>query len=210
MFETLLNKNVRIETERLFLRPYQASDADWYYAMSLKNKEHLRRYEFGNPVMTIESVEDARKVLVGMSLDWGKNFFLGAFDRQNGEFIAQIYIGVASWGLPEYRVGYFVEQAQEGQGYVTEAVLAALDFIFETLGAQRASLECSDTNARSYHVAERCGMQQEAHFRQNKRAADGSSEGTLFYGLLRSEWEARRAYKPAMITLSPDDFPPGD
>ncbi len=210
MFEILLNKSVRIESKRLFLRPFQASDAEWYYAMSLKNKEHLRRYEFGNPVMTIESVEDARKVLVGMSLDWGKNFFLGAFNRQNGEFIAQIYIGVVNWGLPEYRVGYFVEQGHEGQGYVTEAVLAALDFIFETLGAQRASLECSDTNSRSYHVAERCGMLREAHFRQNKHTPDGAVEGTLFFGMLRSEWEARRAYEPAAITLSPAISGPGE
>ena len=194
MHKLLLELPTRLETERLYLRPYQFGDGEWYYAMSLKNKEHLRRYESGNAVIGIASVEDAEAVMRDMALDFAarNNFFMGVFDKASGEFVAQVFIGAVSWALPEFQVGYFVEQAHEGHGYVTEAVQAALGFIFEHLGALRASLQCSDTNERSYRVAERCGMLREAHFRQNKRVADDTFEGTLYYGLLRSEWLARR------------------
>jgi RimJ/RimL family protein N-acetyltransferase len=193
MHKLLLELPTRLETERLYLRPYQPGDGEWYYAMSLKNKEHLQRYEPHNAVITIQSVEDAEVVMRDMALDFAARncFFMGAFDKQTGEFVAQLYIGAVSWALPEFQIGYFVEQAHQGQGYVTEAVQAALKFIFEHLSAQRASLQCSDTNERSYRVAERCGMLREGHFRQNKYLSDGVFEGTLYYGLLRSEWLAR-------------------
>jgi aminoglycoside 6'-N-acetyltransferase len=103
-----------------------------------------------------------------------------------------VYIGSVSWDLPEFEVGYFVDKDHEGQGYVTEAVKAALRFIFEHLQAHRVRLECDDTNARSYRVAERCGFTREGHLREVKKHADGTFSGTLCYGLLRSEFEAAR------------------
>ena len=119
-------------------------------------------------------------------------FCLGVFDKETDEFVAQIYIGVVNWDLPEFEVGYFVEKDHEGHGYVTEAVQGALKFIFTHLKAQRVRLECDDTNVRSFRIAERCGMVKEAHFRQNKKHADGTISGTLCYGLLRSEFEAAK------------------
>ena len=59
-------------------------------------------------------------------------------------------------------IGFFVDQDHEGQGYVTESVRAALDFVFEHLQAQRVSLRCNSTNLRSQRVAERCGFTREA------------------------------------------------
>jgi ribosomal-protein-alanine N-acetyltransferase len=83
-----------------------------------------------------------------------------------------------------------VDQDREGQGYVTEAVRAAMGFIFEHLGAHRVRMECDDTNERSWRVAERCGMVREGHIRENKRNVDGTLSGTLHFGLLRREFEA--------------------
>jgi ribosomal-protein-alanine N-acetyltransferase len=106
--------------------------------------------------------------------------------------VAQIYIGVVNWDLPEFDLGYFLDVEHEGQGYVTEAAEATMGFIFTQLGAARVRLECDDTNSRSYRVAERCGMIKEGHIRENKRNADGGINGTLLYELLRSEFIARK------------------
>jgi len=186
-----------IETERLYLRSYQVGDGAWYYAMSRRNKAHLARYESGNAVMTINGEEEAERVVRDFAAAWaaGDAFFMGVFRRDTGEFVAQIYIGVANRELPEFEVGFFAEVEHQGQGYVAEATRRALKFIFEQLGAHRVRLRCDDTNAPSRRVAERCGMVREGHIRENKRNADGSISGTLHYGLLRSEFfgsEARR------------------
>jgi len=93
----------RIETERLVLRCYQAGDGAWYYAMSQKNKPHLARYESGNAVMTIDTEEEAELVVCDFAAAWTARtaFFMGAFRRDTQAFVAQIYIGVVNWDLPE-------------------------------------------------------------------------------------------------------------
>jgi RimJ/RimL family protein N-acetyltransferase len=191
MNKFLLDIPTRLETERLVLRCYQAGDGRWYYAMSQKNRAHLSRYESGNRAMTIQSEEDAEVLVRAMAAEWvaREAFFMGAFDKQSGEFVAQIYVGPVDWDVPEFQLGYFADRDHEGQGYVTEASKAALRFIFEQLKAHRVRLACADTNVRSYRVAERCGMVKEGHFRENQRRPDGTLHGSFFYGLLRGEFE---------------------
>jgi RimJ/RimL family protein N-acetyltransferase len=181
-----------IETERLFLRPYRSGDGILYYQISQRNRQHLSQYEAGNILMHIDSEEEAERAVQRLIADWdsGAAFFLGVFDKKSSEFIAQIYIGLANRELPEYEIGYIVDVDHEGKGYVTEAVRAALRFVFEHLGAHRVRLECDDTNLRSSRVAERCGFIKEGHIRENKRNAKGNISGTLHYGLLRSEFHA--------------------
>lgn len=183
----------RIETERLYLRAYQPGDGSWYFVMSQKNKSHLALFESGNAAMSIHSEEDAEKVVRDFAADWAarKAFFMGVFLQGTDGFVAQIYIGVVNWDLPEFALGYFADIEHEGYGYVTEAARAAVDFIFRHLGAARISLECDDTNQRSIGVAERCGMVREGHIRENKKNPDGSISGTLHYGIMRSEYAMR-------------------
>jgi ribosomal-protein-alanine N-acetyltransferase len=188
----LLEIPARIEAERIYLRSYEAGDGPWYYAMSQKNRTHLARYEADNVVMSIESEQDAEAVVRELAAEWrARNcLFMGAFDRETDRFVAQLYIGLVNWNVPEFEIGFFVDRDHEGQGYVTEAVRAAMGFIFEHLGAHRVRMECDDTNERSWRVAERCGMVREGHIRENKRNADGTLSGTLNFGLLKGEFEA--------------------
>jgi len=139
--------------------------------------------------MAIASERDAEEVVRSFALQWaeGRNFFLGVFDRTNDDFVAQVFIGLVSLELPEFQIGYFVDTAHEGRGYVTEAVRAAMRFVFQHLHAYRLRLECDDTNERSMRVAEHCGMVREGHLRRNKKNKDGTISGTMIYGLLKSE-----------------------
>jgi len=154
----------------------------------------LQRYEADNSILSPKSEAEAEALVRTLAADWvSRNcFFLGAFDKVSGEFVAQVYIGPVNWETPEFEVGFMADQAHEGRGFVTEAVRAALGFIFENLEAQRVSLRCAETNLRSQHVAERCGFRREGHLRQAKRQPDGSLGDTLIYGLLREEWDDGR------------------
>ena len=192
MHKMLLEIPMRIEAGRICLRRYEASDGQWYYTTSENNRTHLARYEAENVVMSIESKTDAEVVVRELAAEWGARncFFMAAFDRETDEFVAQVYVGPVNWDVPEFEIGFFADKDHEGQGYVTEAVSAAMGFIFEHLGAHRVRMECDDTNERSRRVAERCGMVREGHVRENKRNADGKLSGTLYFGLLKREFEA--------------------
>jgi aminoglycoside 6'-N-acetyltransferase len=188
----LLTIPTRIEAERIYLRSYEAGDGQWYFAMSQKNRTHLARYEADNVVMSIESERDAEVVVRELAAEWmARNcFFMGAFDRETDEFLAQVYVGPVNWDLPEFEIGFFVDKDHEGQGYVTEAVKAAMGFIFEHLEAHRVRMECDDTNKRSWRVAERSGMVREGHIRENKKNTGGKPSGTYYFGLLKREFGA--------------------
>jgi len=185
----------RFESERLILRPYRAGDGAMYFVVGQKNRQHLLRYESGNVILNPRNEQAAEALVQELAADWASRvcFFLGAWNKISGEFVAQVYIGVVSRNTPEFEIGYFVDKDHEGQGYVTEAVRTVLDFVFNHLQAQRVSLRCDDTNLRSQRVAERCGFTLEGCLRQDRRHPDGSLSDSLIYGLLRREWrgEAR-------------------
>jgi RimJ/RimL family protein N-acetyltransferase len=183
--------SIHLETERLYLRPYQSGDGILYYQISQRNRSHLTQYESGNILMHIYSEEEAERAIQRLIASWesGEAFFLGAFLKETREFAAQIYIGMVSRMLPEYELGYIVDVDHEGRGYVTEAARAALQFVFDQLGAHKVRLECDDTNLKSARVAERCGFVKEGHLRENRWNSDGRISGTMQYGLLRREFD---------------------
>jgi ribosomal-protein-alanine N-acetyltransferase len=179
----------KFQSPRLQLRCYQPGDGKWYYAMSQKNRQHLLQYEADNVAANIANKETAEALMRELAEAWDKKscFFIGAFDKKTGEFVAQIYVGPIDWHLPEYQIGYFADVDHEGQGYVTEGVRATLEVLFSQLQAHRVRLECDETNLRSIRVAERCGMTREGYLRENRRNPDGSFHGSYIYGLLASE-----------------------
>jgi len=188
----LSDLSTRLETERLYLRPYQADDAPVYLTVGVRNRAHLARYEADNPLRTITDVVEAADLIRDFVAEWEKGlaYFWGVFDKDTDDFVAQIYIGLTDRALPAYELGYVVDCEHEGRGYVTEAARAALGFVFEQLGAHRVSLHCDETNIRSARVAERCGFTLEGRIREDKRAPDVRLTDTLCYGLLRREFAA--------------------
>jgi RimJ/RimL family protein N-acetyltransferase len=181
----------RTETERLVLRCYAPGDGPMYFAAAERNREHLREFESGNVLMELHSEAQAEKVVRELAADWeaGNCFFLGAFEKTSGDFVAQVYVGPVNRALPEYEIGYIADCDHEGKGYVSEAVRAVVRILFETMGAHRLRLACDETNLRSIRLAERCGFVREGHRRETKRRLDGSYTGDVFYGMLRSEYE---------------------
>ena len=191
MHRLLLEIPSHFESERLHLRSYHAGDGPAYYAVSQRNRQHLMRYESDNVAMQIRNEEDAEIIVRDLAVHWvaRKSFFIGAFDKRNEDFVAQVYIGPVNWDLPEFQIGFFVDKDYEGKGYMTEAVKVTLGFVFQHLNAFRICAECDETNVRSIRVLERCGMVREGLLRENKRNADGTISGTMHYGLLRREFE---------------------
>ena len=186
---------VRLETERLILRPYTEKDAEWYYQMSLRNRDHLRLYESGNVAMSLTSEEHTQKTLRALAVYWDKGtcYFVGAFDKTTGDFVAQIYVGPFNREPVEFIIGYIADCLHEGRGYVTEAVTAAVASIFDHLGANQVRIHCDEANERSRRVAERCGFRLEKMFPEEKQDADGALQmcTTAVYVRLRSDHASR-------------------
>jgi hypothetical protein len=88
--ERLLEIPEHIEAERIVLRPYQAGDGAWFYAMSERNRVHLARYEAENVILSVKSEPEAETLVQELAAAWRARdcFFMGAFDRQTDAFVA--------------------------------------------------------------------------------------------------------------------------
>ncbi|OKK03287.1 GCN5 family acetyltransferase [Streptomyces sp. CB03234] len=86
-------------------------------------------------------------------------------------------------------IGCWLEPAAEGNGLVTRACRALLDWAFLTRGMHRAEWHCRADNERSAAVAKRLGMALEG-VRRESWPYDGTRHDTQIWAVLAHEWPA--------------------
>jgi RimJ/RimL family protein N-acetyltransferase len=105
----------------------------------------------------------------------------------------QQVIGWIGWGRPadpvlgDYDFGYALLPAAWGQGFMTESLRAACNFMFESLHAKRIFGECAGSNVASARVMEKSGMQL-VHTWQAVDAATGAHEEHRRYAIDVAAW----------------------
>jgi RimJ/RimL family protein N-acetyltransferase len=148
-----------LETGRLRLRPFRASDLDDQWA-TLADPEVVR-FLGGVP----QSREETwRKILASPGL-WallGYGYWV-AERLEDGAYLGQI--GFADFkrdmtpcieNIPE--MGWIMSRSAQGQGYATEAVLAALAWADEALGGGEIVAVIRHKGAASIRIAEKAGF----------------------------------------------------
>ncbi|HTU11074.1 MAG TPA: GNAT family N-acetyltransferase [Allosphingosinicella sp.] len=148
-----------LETARLVLRPYQASDLE-AQAAAMGDPEVVRHLG-----ATPFSREDTwRRLLCAPGL-WsllGYGYW-AIVARDDGRYLGQL--GFADFkrdmtprieGLPE--IGWIFAPAAQGQGYATEAAQAALAWADAVLDAPEIVAIIDADNLASIRVAQKCGF----------------------------------------------------
>ncbi|HEX9946280.1 MAG TPA: GNAT family N-acetyltransferase [Allosphingosinicella sp.] len=148
-----------LETGRLRLRPFRASDLD-AQAAAMSDPDVVRHLG-GSP---FSREETWRKMLASPGL-WallGYGYWV-AERREDGAYLGQI--GFADFkrdmipaieNIPE--MGWIMAPQAQGQGYATEAVLAALAWADGALGGGEIVAIISPDNAPSIRIAEKAGF----------------------------------------------------
>jgi RimJ/RimL family protein N-acetyltransferase len=179
-----------LETERLYLRAYEAGDGPMYYAAGVRNRNHLAEFESDNVLMHLKSKRQAEAVVRELAADWmtGKWFFMGMFDRSTSGWCGQVYVEPTNRELPEFTIGFVADVHHEGKGYVSEAVNRVLKMLFEDLNAHLVKSECSEKNIRSRRLLERCGFRREPYVQKDGTNIDISMKRGCLYVLSQKEY----------------------
>lgn len=153
--------NIRIETERLILRPWRESDLEDLYAYA-----------------HIEGVGEMAGWSHHKSLDESKSI-LDMFIRHKKTFALELKESghvIGSLGLEELdpdpvegkrygrEIGYVLSKEYWGRGLMPESVKAVIDYCFHTLGWDYLTCGHFVWNDRSRRVVEKCGF---TYFRQS-------------------------------------------
>lgn len=156
--------NVRIETKRLILRPWQESDLEDFY-------EYARVDGVGQMAgwMPHKSLEESKTIL-GLFINEKKTLALEW--KETGKVIGSI-------GLEEFEpkdphgeevqgreIGYVLSKTYWGRGLMPEAVNAVIGYCFDTLHFDYVTCSHFKRNEQSRRVIEKCGFQflQESFF----------------------------------------------
>jgi RimJ/RimL family protein N-acetyltransferase len=178
-----------IRTGQLLLRPYALTDVDALYAYQRLPEVH--RYLYTEPRSRSE-IEDLVAERAGRTIvDEARALTLVAELARTGELAGDCMLFWRSKEHQQGEVGYVFNPAFHGRGLATETVGALLRVGFEDLGMHRIAGHLDARNIASARVLERAGLRREAHLVENE-FVKGEWTDELIYGILRSEWEARR------------------
>ncbi len=172
-----------LETERLILRaPRPGDGAAGNEAIRESARELQPWMPWANPLPT---PEDTEEVYRRMAAQWlmRESLPLILLRKEDGLFVGGSGLMCRDWNVPFFEIGYWVRTSLQGQGYITEAVLAQTRFAFDVLGARRIEIRCDARNTRSARVAERAGYTLEGRLRHFVRAVDGTLADILIYAL---------------------------
>ena len=169
---------IRIETERLILRPWKKSDLDDFYEYASvdgvgqmagwvphenieKSKLILDLFISEKKTFALELKEN-RKVIGSLGIEANDNDHIGA-DRLGRE------------------IGYVLSKDYWGRGLMPEAVKAVINFCFESLSYDYLLCGHFDWNTQSARVIKKCGFQYLKDISHTTRF--GTEEPTKLYVL---------------------------
>jgi RimJ/RimL family protein N-acetyltransferase len=184
----VLEPSYPIETERLLLRPFAATDFEAMFAMH--SLPDVVRYLYWEP----RTEQEVREVLerkageIAITTE-GDKLSLAAVLKTTGELIGDVMM---QWVSREHRqgeIGFIFHPDHHGRGYATEASRALLRLAFEELQLHRVVGRLEARNGASARVLEKLGMRPEAHFVENEYVKDEWQSG-LVYAILDREWRA--------------------
>jgi ribosomal-protein-alanine N-acetyltransferase len=175
---------IRLETERLVLRPYEEKDLPEYHRL-FSDKENM--YYLDDIITnTLEESRESLQDAIDVN-DSGKarRFAITLEDRLIGacgyDLAAQTPVGKV------VHMGWFIMPEYQNKGYVTEAVKKVLEFAFMRDNCVRVETGCFKDNIPSQKVMIKAGFRKEAE-RIQARWHDGQMKDRLGYAINRGEY----------------------
>lgn len=190
----------QLRGRRVVLRPLHGADFEAWREVRQRNRGWLLKWEPKPPPGAPDDTESrpafvarcgAREREWQMGSGYGFGIFVG--ERFAGELNLS---GVQRGPFQNAYVGYWIDEAHAGNGYVPEALVVAARFAFEELGLHRLQVAIIPRNRASRRVVEKLELRDEG-IAHRYLAINGVWEDHIRYALTAEEWAERR---PELLT----------
>jgi [ribosomal protein S5]-alanine N-acetyltransferase len=177
------------------LRPLVAGDFDQWREVRRRNVDWLTRWEprpaEGSPNDTVDrNAFGARCGAREREWQLGTGFGFGIFVQ--GRFGGEINLsGVQRGPFQNAYVGYWIDEALAGNGYVPESLVVVARFAFEDINLHRLQVAIIPRNKASRRVVEKLGLRDEG-VALRYLAINGVWEDHIRYAITAEEWFERR------------------
>jgi ribosomal-protein-alanine N-acetyltransferase len=178
---------------RLTLRTLSESDYEAWLEVRERCHEWLLKWEPRSANQPHLS-EDRRSFVNRCSIrererQLGTAFGFGMFvgDRFGGEITLS---SIQRGPLQSAFIGYWIDEALAGQGYVPESVVTLLQYAFDSLRLHRVEINIIPRNQSSRRVVEKLGLRFEG-IAERYLEIDGAWEDHARYAITSEEWAER-------------------
>jgi RimJ/RimL family protein N-acetyltransferase len=181
------NLSITLENDRVLLRPLSLSDETglqviandpdlWTYGLSdLSQPGELHSY--------IQKAIEARDK--GVCAVWT------IIDKQSNLIAGCTRLAEISWKDERGQIGWtWIGKEFQGSGLNKAMKFLILQFGFEDLKLNRIELKADERNVRSRQAIKNIGATEEGVLRQHMKIQGGFIRNTVFYSILKSEWNS--------------------
>ncbi|MEO1377766.1 MAG: GNAT family N-acetyltransferase [Cyanobacteria bacterium J06635_10] len=167
----------RIITKRLLLRLGSQEDIPAIIKYYTDNKAYLTPfYPAWSESFFTEAYWDSEVERAIREFTQGQSLRLIIFSRTEYTIIGVINFGTFIWSAAQFcTVGYSLAEKDQGKGYMTEALQASIDYVFEELNMHRIMANYMPHNQSSGNLLKRLGFVVEGYARD--------------YLLINNRWE---------------------
>ena len=182
-----------IETKRLYLRQWQASDFAPFAEMNANSKVMEYFPKLLTPALSNTIANKCQKLIEEHG--WG----FWAVARKDGADKSDDFIGMVGLNnvhanmpfAPAVEIAWRLHRDYWGLGYATEAALAALRYAFEVLELSEVVAFTAVINKRSQKLMQRLGMTDtQDNFYHPMLDAEHRLAEHVLYKITRQEWQA--------------------
>lgn len=173
-----------IETQRLMIRGATSADYPQWKFVRARNYDYLKPFEPSWPVGCLSQDFFERRVR-RLDDDWrnDRTYAFVLFSKDDGALIGGLNINNVARGAANYgSLGYWLDEAAQGRGYMTEAGFAVLDYAFTALHMSRMNAAILPHNDKSRAMLERLGFAEEG-FAKKYIQIDGRRQDHVLFGL---------------------------
>jgi [ribosomal protein S5]-alanine N-acetyltransferase len=188
---------------RVTLRSLVATDFPAWQEVRRRNDDWLTPWEPARNPNLPDVVESAEAFAMRCSArererQLGTGFGFGIFvpdppaGRWPERFCGEINLSSVQRGpFQSAYVGYWIDRAQAGQGYMPEAVVLVARFAFDQVRLHRIQISIIPRNHRSRRVVEKLKLRDEG-IAQRYLEINGAWEDHIRYAMTVEEWNDRR------------------
>jgi ribosomal-protein-alanine N-acetyltransferase len=181
----------RLNTERLILRALTPKDAPLLLDFDSRNRRFLAPWEplrddlYYTETRVLGAIRaDTRAAHRGTAFRW--HLYL---KKDLGRIIGSLSLSsIVEGAFLSALLGYRLDGKQTGQGYMTEAVQAVVEYAFEKMGLHRIEANVMPRNAASRRLLGRLGFVEEGTARKYLKIA-GNWEDHIHYVLFNEALE---------------------
>ena len=189
-----LSSALRLHGRRVMLRPLVASDFAAFSEVRIRNGRWLTDWEPLRPAAAVDPAYNAeaferRCAVRERERAAGNAYSFGIF--VDSMFCGEVNLnGVTRGSMQSATVGYWVDHAKAGHGYVPEAVAVVTRFAFEQLRLHRLEICIIPRNANSLRVVHKLEWRYEGRA-ERFLEINGVWEDHDRFGFTTEEWDIR-------------------